>query len=104
MQISKSLVETTVLGVLLSFVCLLLFFFYLQVFSMAPNNTVVYNSQSSFFLYSGNGSEACLNAMLHIGSRGPQSLFYKVVGLNGVYGLRVRSVAELGLLFRGGRE
>lgn len=37
---------------------------------------------------SGNGSEACLNAMLHIGSRGQQSLFYKVVGLNGVYGLR----------------
>ncbi|XP_071485689.1 uncharacterized protein [Diadema antillarum] len=32
---------------------------------------------------------ACLNAMLHSGSRGRDSTFYKVGGLMGVYGLRV---------------
>ena len=33
--------------------------------------------------------QACLNAMLHSNSRGPDAIFYKVVGRLGVYGLMV---------------
>ncbi|ELT93267.1 hypothetical protein CAPTEDRAFT_135887 [Capitella teleta] len=38
---------------------------------------------------SGTTPLACLNAMLHANSRGQDSMFYKVAGRSGVYGLMV---------------
>lgn len=36
-------------------------------------------------------SLACLNAMLHAHSRGPEAIFYRVFGATSVFGLKVAS-------------